>query len=113
MSGIALAALAAAGCHSYHVDATVQNRTGKAVQLLEVDYPGGSFGSNSIASGADFSYRFQLRGTGPLKLQYGGTEGLSAQVDGPTLAESQEGRLTIVLLPGGKAEFHPHLSSAR
>jgi hypothetical protein len=32
------------------------------------------------------------------------------QIDGPTLAERQEGQLKIVLLPGGKAEFHPELT---
>jgi hypothetical protein len=33
-------------------------------------------------------------------------------VEGPALAERQEGTLDVVVLPGGKAEFHPHLSSA-
>ena len=32
------------------------------------------------------------------------------KIDGPELAEHQEGRLQIVLLPGGKAEFHPELT---
>jgi hypothetical protein len=36
----------------------------------------------------------------------------SAQIQGPTLTERQEGRLEIVLLPGGKAEFHPELTPA-
>ncbi len=35
---LAFTALAAAtGCHSYHIDATVENRTGSPIQLLEVD----------------------------------------------------------------------------
>jgi hypothetical protein len=29
---------------------------------------------------------------------------------GPTLSEPQQGRLEIVLLPGGNAEFHPQLT---
>jgi hypothetical protein len=29
---------------------------------------------------------------------------------GPELAERQEGRLQIVLLPQGKVEFHPELT---
>jgi hypothetical protein len=29
---------------------------------------------------------------------------------GPDLFEGQEGRLEILLLPDGKAEFHPELS---
>jgi hypothetical protein len=102
---------AAAGCHSYHIETTVENRTGGAIQLLEVDYPSASFGADSLASGADYHYRIQLRGSGPLKVQYtGGEERQVTQVEGPTVAEKQEGRLEIVLLPGGKAEFHLQLT---
>jgi hypothetical protein len=51
-----------------------------------------------------------LRGSGPLKVQYTAGDGRQAQIDGPLVAERQEGRLQIVLLPGGKAEFHPQLT---
>lgn len=103
----------ATGCHSYHVETTVENRTGEAIQLLEVDYPSASFGANSLAAGETFHYRIQLRGSGPLKVLYTTGGGRQAQVDGPEVAERQEGRLVIVLLPGGKAEFHPDLSPVR
>ena len=49
-------------------------------------------------------------GSGPLKVQYTGSDGRQTQVEGPALAERQEGRIEIVLLPGGKAEFHPQLT---
>jgi hypothetical protein len=104
------ALLALAGCHSYHIETTVENRTGAAIELLEVDYPSASFGANSLADGADYHYRIQLRGSGPIKVQYTARDGHSAQIEGPTLAERQEGRLEIVLLPGGKAEFHPEVT---
>lgn len=104
--------LAAPGCHSYQVEATVENRTGTPIQLLEVDYPSASFGANSLAAGAVFHYRIQLRGTGQLKVQYTGSDGRQAQIDGPTVAEHQEGTLQIVLLPNAKAEFHPQLTPA-
>jgi hypothetical protein len=108
---ILLSALAlAAGCHSYHIETTVENRTGAAIQLLEVDYPSASFGADSLAAGAVFHYRIQLRGSGPLKVQYTAGEGHPVQIDGPTLSEPQQGGLQIVLLPGGKAEFHPQLT---
>jgi hypothetical protein len=99
-----------AGCHSYHIDTTIENRTGTAVKLLEVDYPSASFGTDTIASGADFHYEFQVQGNGPVKLQYTGANGRQLQITGPTLAERQEGHLEIVLLPGGRAEFHPQLT---
>ncbi|MGD0095516.1 MAG: hypothetical protein ABSB60_03415 [Terracidiphilus sp.] len=101
------------GCHSYHVDLTVENRTGGAIQLLEVDYPSASFGADSLAAGAIYRYRVLLRGNGPLKLQYTGGDGKQVQIEGPSLAEPQDGRLEIVLLPGGKAEFHPELTPKR
>jgi hypothetical protein len=100
------------GCRSYHVETTVENRTGAAIQLLEVDYPSASFGADSLAAGADFHYRIQVQGTGPVKVQYtagGGRQEQVIQIKGPTLSERQKGRLQIVLLPGGKAEFHPQL----
>lgn len=108
MLGVALGVMA--GCHSYHVETTVENRTGEAVELLEVDYPSASFGTDKVADGADFHYRIQLRGEGALKVQYTGAKGQQVQITGPTVAEKQEGELEIVLLPGGKAEFQPHLT---
>jgi hypothetical protein len=103
----------ATACHSYHVDATVENRTGAPIQLLEVDYPSASFGADSLAADQVFHYRIQLRGSGPLKVQYTAADGRQAQIDGPSVVERQEGSLEIVLLPGGKAEFHPHLTPAK
>jgi hypothetical protein len=98
------------GCHSYHIDATVENRTGGPIQLLEVDYPSASFGADSLADGADFHYRFQVNGSGQLKVSYTAANGQTVQISGATLVERQQGRLEIVLEPGGKAEFHPQLT---
>jgi hypothetical protein len=105
-----LALALATGCHSYHVDATVENRTGAPVKLLEVDYPSASFGADKLAVDAVFHYRIQLRGSGPLKVQYTAPDERQVQIEGPVVAERQEGQLQIVLLPGGKAEFHPQLT---
>ncbi|MGD0800970.1 MAG: hypothetical protein ABR906_06625 [Terracidiphilus sp.] len=99
------------GCHSYHIDTTIENRTGGPIRLLEVDYPSATFGANNLAAGESFHYRIQLRGAGPLKVQYTANDGLR-QAQGPMLAEPQEGRIEIVLLPEGKAEFHRELSDA-
>ena len=102
--------LVSIGCHSYHIETTVENRTGAVIQLLEVDYPSASFGADSLAAGADFHYRFQIRGTGPLKVQYTAAGGHQEKISGPELTERQQGRLVIVLLPSGKAEFQPELT---
>ncbi len=107
---VLLAFTAITGCRSYHVSINVENRTGAAVQLLEVDYPSASFGADTLASGANFNYRIQVRGTGPVKVQYTAPGGAQKQINGPSLSEGDEGQLQIVLLPDGKAEFSPQLS---
>jgi len=112
--GIALSGVGVAtGCHSYHVETAVENRTGEAIQLLEVDYPSASFGSDRLAADGEYRYRIQLRGDGPLKVQYTAADGKQVQVTGPNLVERQEGSVRIVLLPGGKVEFHPELTPGR
>ncbi len=108
--GFGLAVLAA-GCHSFHIDVAVENRTGAPIRLLEVDYPNASFGADQLASGATFHYRIQVQGSGVLKVQYTDPHEHPVQIQGPSLAEGQEGTLEIVLLRGGKAEFHPHISN--
>ena len=112
-AGVFLGFLAVAGCHSYHVDTTVENRTGKPVKLLEVDYPSASFGTGLLDSGAVFPYRMQFRSSGPIKVTYTTDDDLIVTIEGPHVAEMQEGKLEIVLLPGGKAEFHPELTPAQ
>ena len=102
--------LAATACHSYHIDTTIENRTGADIQLLEVDYPSASFGVDRIGSGAVYHYRFQVNGSGPLKITYTGADGKQVQISGPTLVERQQGQLKIVLLPAGKAQFLPQLT---
>ena len=102
--------VAITACHSYHIDSTIENRTGADVQLLEVDYPWASFGADRIASGADYRYRFTVLGTGPLKITYTAAGNKQVQINGPTLEYHQQGQLKIVLLPAGKAQFVPKLT---
>jgi hypothetical protein len=106
---LSLVLAAGVGCRSYHVAITVVNRTGAPVQLLEVDYPSASFGADTLAIGASLQYQIQVRGSGPVKVQYtaGNTQ---KQISGPSLSERDEGRLDIVLLPEGKADFTPQFS---
>ncbi len=106
---LAAATFAVGGCQSHQIDATIENRTGGPIQLLEVDYPSASFGANSLAAGAIFRYKFTVNGGGALTIEYT-ANGHQAQITGPTLAERQQGRLQIVLLPGAKAEFVPELT---
>jgi hypothetical protein len=104
---------AATGCRSYHVGITLENRTGGAIQLVEVDYPSASFGAGSLAPGANLKYQIQVRGTAPIKVQYTAAGGVQKQITGPALSEGDEGQLQIILLPDGKADFTPQLSHRR
>jgi hypothetical protein len=97
-------------CHSYHIEATVENHTGGTVTLLEVDYPSASFGADTLAQDGVLRHRIQTRGNGPITVQYTWPHGRAAQVQGPDIHEQQEGSIEIILLPNGKAEFHPSLS---
>ncbi|HEY2472213.1 MAG TPA: hypothetical protein VGI45_30780 [Terracidiphilus sp.] len=96
-------------CHSYHIDATIENRTATPITLLEVDYPSASFGADALAANGVFHYSFQTRGSGQMSVQYTAANGHQVQVKGPMLYEKQQGRLAITLLPDGKIEFHPSL----
>ena len=104
------ASLIAVGCRSNHVDITVENRTGSAIQLLEVDYPNASFGADSLGAGADFHYKVKVEGSGATKISYTDPNQKQIQITGPTLDQRQQGLLEIILLPAGKAEFHPQLT---
>jgi hypothetical protein len=101
------AVLFLAGCHTHPFEITVENRTGAPVRLLEVDYPSASFGVNNLASGQASRNQLQLRGSGPVKVAYTAADGRPVQSSGPELAEPEEGRIEILLLPGQKVEFHP------
>ncbi|MFZ0395898.1 MAG: hypothetical protein WCF17_07185 [Terracidiphilus sp.] len=114
IAGLAVApAFFMAACHSAHVEITVENRTGAQVRLLEVDYPDASFGVDALAPGAVYHYRIQVIGQGQVKVQYTDAGNHQPQVTGTKLTEGDQGRLEIVLLPAGKAEFHPQLVPTR
>ncbi len=102
-----------AACRSPHVDISVENRTGVDVRLLEVDYPSASFGDDSLAAGATMHYKVQLQDKGAIKVQYTAPDHKQPQATGPEISEGQYGKLEIVLLPGGKAEFHPELHGGK
>jgi hypothetical protein len=100
--------LAIAGCHSPFVEATVSNRTEKPLQLIEVDYPSASFGTQSLAPGQDYHYRFQVLGEGKMKLTYTDAANKEHKSDGPDLKEGNEGSMTILIASDG-IHWNTHL----
>jgi hypothetical protein len=91
--------LALTGCHSAYVEATVSNRTSAPITLIEVAYPSASFGTQNLAPGADFHYRFKVLGSGAMKLTYTDSARKEHSSAGPSLQEGAEGPLTILITP--------------
>ncbi|HEY6414269.1 MAG TPA: hypothetical protein VIX42_11320 [Edaphobacter sp.] len=89
------------GCHSPYVEATVSNHTTQPLLLLEVDYPSASFGTQSLAAGADFHYRFKVLGSGKMKLTYTDSARHDQKSEGPFLKEGTEGPITITVASDG------------
>jgi hypothetical protein len=97
-----------AGCHSHYVAAEVVNASGAAVSLVEVDYPSASFGTESLAAGARYSYRFKILGSGATKVLWTDAKLVEHSVAGPVLQEGQEGSL-VVRIEGEKAVWETKL----
>lgn len=102
-----------AACRSAYVDANVRNQTPAALHLVEVDYPSASFGTSTLAAGAEYRYRFQVQGSGKVKLTYLDAQGKAHQTNGPEVTEGQGGTLTITVKPDGSVQWLPVLSSSK
>jgi hypothetical protein len=98
---LALVTIAATGCKSPYVATTISNHTTQTIELLEVDYPSASFGTQALAPGADFHYRFKVIGSGNMKLLYNDSAHHDHKSDGPFLKEGAQGPLTIVIADTG------------
>ncbi len=114
LRSLALAALVvlATGCHSAFIEATVSNRTDKPISLVELDYPSASFGTQTLAPGGEYHYRFKLLGSGDLKLLYTDASRTDHTVAGPHMNEGDEGSLTVTVTPAG-VQWTPHLKPHR
>jgi hypothetical protein len=93
------AALTLTGCHSAFIDATISNRTAEPLALVEVDYPSASFGTQTLAPGQDFHYRFKVLGNGPTTVLWTDATHRDRKYSGPALREGDEGKLAITFNP--------------
>lgn len=105
--------LPVAGCHSAYVEATLRNRSAAPVSLVELDYPSASFGTQSLAPGADFRYRFKVLGSGEVKLLFTDSARKEHTASGPPLSEGDEGPLTATITPAGVTWTFQTTSRAR
>jgi hypothetical protein len=93
--------LALCGCASKYVQATVRNQTGGSITLVEVDYPSASFGTETLADGAAYKYRFKIQGDGPTKVLWTDAGQKQHEIAGPKLEEGQQGAIMLTLMPTG------------
>jgi hypothetical protein len=102
------ATLTLTGCHSAYIAATVSNHTPEPLSLIELDYPSASFGTQTLAPGQDFHYRFKVLGSGPTTVLWTDPTHHDHKSSGPTLHENDEGALTVILSPAGPSwNFEP------
>ncbi len=105
-----LALPALAGCHSAHVETTITNQTTAPISVVQVEYPSASFGTQSIAPGQDFHYRFKILGSGQMKITYTDSAEKEHTFSGPTLVEGSEGNLRILVTTTG-VQWQPSFTS--
>ena len=110
LSPLALGVVLLAGCHSAYIETTLSNHTAQPISLVELDYPSASFGTQTLAPGADFHYRFKVLGEGALKFIYTDEKHVEHDVNGPALREGDEGALRVMLTPAG-VEWAPKFTN--
>jgi hypothetical protein len=99
---------ATTGCHSHYVTADITNTTATPISLVELDYPSASFGTETLAAGATFHYRFKILGDGPSKLLWTDFLRHDHTLPGPHLNEGEEGSLSVTISTS-TADFHTNL----
>ena len=96
-----------AGCQSPWVECTIVNRETTPVSLVEVNYPGGSFGVQTIAAGAVYHYRFHALSTDTLSMDFVDGARQSHTATGPELQQGAAGTLQIEIEPGNQVRWTP------
>lgn len=104
------AVLGISGCHSAYINATVSNRGASTISVVQVEYPSASFGTQTIAPGQDFKYRFKVLGSGTVKITYTDAAQVEHKFTGPSLKEGNEGTLGITV-GDGKLNWNLSLAS--
>lgn len=101
------------GCRNPFVQVTVRNTGKTELHNIEVDYPSASFGISSLAPGAAYSYRIQLRDAGRMKVEFFDQAEQPHSGVGPYAAEGQQGTLLLLLDGSGKNTWTSNLHPAK
>jgi hypothetical protein len=90
-------ALAITGCGSHVVQITLVNASQQPIKTIIVDYPGATFGKDSLPPGGKFLYKIKPQETGPIKIQFNDAQGNTHNYTGPMLHKNDEGGFEISL----------------
>jgi hypothetical protein len=92
-----LVLLSAAGCRSHVIHVHLTNTSSQPVSTIIVDYPGATFGIDSLAPGKTYNYIIKPTESGALKIQFSDAQGASRTYTGPSVQKGQEGDIDIKL----------------
>jgi hypothetical protein len=88
---------ALAGCRSHVIRVIVINVSSQPVTTIAIEYPGASFGINSLAPGKEFPYTIKPTETGALKVQFTDAAGKEHRASVGQLQKNDEGAITLRL----------------
>ncbi len=99
-----------AGCHSPWIQCTIVNEQATPVSLVQMSYPGGTFGVQTIAPGGSFHYRFRDLGDDQASIDFTDAGHHDHKAKGPQLKKRQEGTLRITIEPNDQVRWEPVLT---
>jgi hypothetical protein len=82
---------------------------GEPLSLIELDYPSASFGTQTLAPGQDFHYRFKIIGSGATTILWTDAAHHDHKSSGPTLRDGDDGKLTVTFNPGANPTWNLEL----
>ncbi len=97
------------GCRSRYIQATITNHSPAPLNVIQVEYPTASFGTQGLQPGESFHYRFKLLGSGPVKVTWTDAKQKEHQQTGPELQEGSEGALRVDFPSSDRADFQTDL----
>jgi hypothetical protein len=94
-------AVSLAGCRAHVVKINLTNTSAQPIKTIIVDYPNATFGKDTLAPGATFSYGIKVLETGPLKIQFTDTKGIIHTYLSPALHKNDDGSIEVSLNQNG------------
>ncbi len=89
--------LVATGCRSRVIQVNLINTSSQPIKTIIVDYPGATFGKDTLAPGKTYQYVIKPVESGALKVQFTNAQGVNHNYLGPVVQKNQEGVIQIIL----------------